>query len=294
MEPLLTTEEVGDFLRVDVVTVRRLVNKNNLVAYRIGSEYRFARTDIEEFLRRQRVSGGNNDMDMQGERFAKFTDRARRVIMLTREEAVRLNHNYIGTEHLLLGLVREGEGVAAITLRNLGVDLDHVRERVEFIIGRRTPEENLASTLKATAKATAEALIGGKPRESGGLTPRARKVIELASEEAQRLNHQYIGTEHLLLGMIREGEGIASGVLVSLGLNLERVRAETLAVLGDKTSTPVEEMAAPPSIPDEAATLVPEDAEAQGCSACGARSPLYFRFCFNCGQRLTGGTGTSD
>jgi excisionase family DNA binding protein len=286
MEPLMTTEEVGDFLRVDVVTVRRLVNKNNLVAYRIGSEYRFARADIQVFLNRQCVSGGNSDVDMQGERFARFTHRARRVIMLARDEAVRLNHTYIGTEHLLLGLVREGEGVAAITLRNLGVDLDHVRERVEFIIGRLTPEEGLSSALKATARATAEALIGRKPRESAGLTPRARRVIELAVEEAQGLNHQYIGTEHLLLAMLSEGEGIACKVLKEMRLNLDRVRAETLAVLGDKTGVPAEEMSAPPAIPAEADALVPEGAEARDCSVCGARSPHYFRFCFNCGQQL--------
>ncbi|MDA0271162.1 MAG: ATP-dependent Clp protease ATP-binding subunit [Chloroflexi bacterium] len=143
------------------------------------------------------------------DRFDKFTERARRVLTLAQEEAQRFNHNYIGTEHLLLGLVREGDGVAAKVLANLGVELNKVRSAVEFIIGR------------------------GDRQSSGeiGLTPRAKKVIELAVDEARRLQHSYIGTEHLLLGLVREGEGIAAGVLESLGVNLERVRAETQRIL---------------------------------------------------------------
>ncbi|HEY5112662.1 MAG TPA: ATP-dependent Clp protease ATP-binding subunit, partial [Coriobacteriia bacterium] len=143
------------------------------------------------------------------ERFDKFTERARRVLTLAQEEAQRFNHNYIGTEHLLLGLVREGDGVAAKVLANLGIELNKVRSAVEFIIGR------------------------GERSTMGeiGLTPRAKKVIELAVDEARRLNHHYIGTEHLLLGLVREGEGIAAGVLESLGVNLERVRTETTRIL---------------------------------------------------------------
>jgi ATP-dependent Clp protease ATP-binding subunit ClpC len=143
------------------------------------------------------------------DRFDKFTERARRVLTLAQEEAQRFNHNYIGTEHLLLGLVREGDGVAAKVLSNLGVELNKVRSAVEFIIGR------------------------GDKQSSGeiGLTPRAKKVIELAVDEARRLNHSYIGTEHVLLGLVREGEGIAAGVLESLGVNLERVRGETTRIL---------------------------------------------------------------
>jgi ATP-dependent Clp protease ATP-binding subunit ClpC len=143
------------------------------------------------------------------DRFDKFTERARRVLTLAQEEAQRFNHNYIGTEHLLLGLVREGDGVAAKVLANLGVELNKVRSAVEFIIGRGD-----------------RAVMG-----EIGLTPRAKKVIELAVDEARRLNHHYIGTEHLLLGLVREGEGIAAGVLESLGVNLERVRAETTRIL---------------------------------------------------------------
>src|SRR3990170_7981838 len=143
------------------------------------------------------------------DRFDKFTERARKVLQLAQEEAQRFNHNYIGTEHLLLGLVREGDGVAAKVLGNLGVELNKVRSAVEFIIGR------------------------GDRSTSGeiGLTPRAKKVIELAVDEARRLNHSYIGTEHLLLGMLREGEGIAWAVLQSLGVSLDQARKEVLRLL---------------------------------------------------------------
>ena len=143
------------------------------------------------------------------DRFDKFTERARRVLTLAQEEAHRFNHNYIGTEHILLGLVREGDGVAAKVLSNLGVELNKVRSAVEFIIGR------------------GDRTVLGEI----GLTPRAKKVIELAVDEARRLGHSYIGTEHLLLGLVREGEGIAAGVLESLGVNIERVRAETSRIL---------------------------------------------------------------
>ena len=143
------------------------------------------------------------------DRFDKFTERARRVLTLAQEEAQRFNHNYIGTEHLLLGLVREGDGVAAKVLANLGVELNKV-----------APPSS-SSSAAATAPCIGEI----------GLTPRAKKVIELAVDEARRLNHHYIGTEHLLLGLVREGEGIAAGVLESLGVNLERVRAETTRIL---------------------------------------------------------------
>ncbi len=143
------------------------------------------------------------------DRFDKFTDRARKVLTLAQDEAQRFNHNYIGTEHLLLGLVREGEGVAARVLENMNVELSKVRTAVEFIIGR-----------------------GDRPVVGEvGLTPRAKRVIELAIDEARRLGHNYIGTEHLLLGLVREGEGIAAGVLESLGVNLDKVRHQVIHVL---------------------------------------------------------------
>ena len=149
-----------------------------------------------------------------GSRFEKFSERARKVLSLAQEEAQRFNHNYIGTEHILLGLVRETEGVAARVLANVGVDLNKVRSAVEFIIGR-----------------------GDKPAQGEiGLTPRAKKVVELAVDEARRMNHTYIGTEHLLIGLLREGEGVAAGVLESLGVNLEKVRGETHRVLSQSPS----------------------------------------------------------
>src|SRR5213595_3452475 len=143
------------------------------------------------------------------DRFDKFTERARKVLSLSKEEAQRFQHNYIGTEHLLLGLVREQGGIAARVLQNLGVELNLVRNAVEFIIGR------------------GDRMVVGEI----GLTPRAKRVIELAVDEARRLNHHYIGTEHLLLGLVREGEGIAAGVLESLGVSLEKVRAQVIDVL---------------------------------------------------------------
>src|SRR3954449_12904140 len=148
------------------------------------------------------------------ERFDKFTERARKVLQLAQEEAQRFNHNYIGTEHLLLGLVREGEGVAAKVLANLGVELNKVRSAVEFIIGRG--DRTVAGDI--------------------GLTPRAKKVIELSVDEARRLNHHYIGTEHLLLGLVREGEGIAAGVLESLGVSLDKVRSQVIYVLNQSAA----------------------------------------------------------
>lgn len=195
------------------------------------------------------------------DRFDKFTERARKVLSLAQEEAQRFQHNYIGTEHLLLGLVREEEGVAAKVLLKLGVELNRVREAVEFIIGR------------------GDRIVLGEI----GLTPRAKKVIELAIDEARSMKHHYIGTEHLLLGLVREGEGIAAGVLESLGVRLERVRRETLAVL--RGSGPETQATLPP-VPAEAASLVAEGEPALTCSFCGARSPLYFRYCFNCGEKL--------
>jgi hypothetical protein len=172
---------------------------------------------------------------MANDRFDKFTDRARKVLTYAQEEARRFNHNYIGTEHLLLGLVREGEGIAARVLRSLGVELDRVRSEVEFIIGR------------------GDRMILGEI----GLTPRAKKVMELAVDEARRLGHHYIGTEHLLLGLVREGEGIASTVLEKLGVNLVKARTQTIQVLsqgqtaegavGQEPKAPAESLAPPPS-----------------------------------------------
>ena len=141
--------------------------------------------------------------------FERFTDRARRVIVLAQEEARGLNHNYIGTEHILLGLIHEGEGVAAKALESMGISLEAVRQEVEEIIGQGT-----------------EPPVGHIP-----FTPRAKKVLELSLREGLQMGHKYIGTEFLLLGLIREGEGVAAQVLVKLGADLPRVRQQVIQLL---------------------------------------------------------------
>jgi ATP-dependent Clp protease ATP-binding subunit ClpC len=141
--------------------------------------------------------------------FERFTDRARRVVVLAQEESRMLDHNYIGTEHILLGLVHEGEGVAAQALQSLDISLERVRQEVEAIVGM------------------------GQTAQHGHIpfTPRAKKVLELALREALQLGHNYIGTEHLLLGLIREGEGVAAQVLEKLGASLDRVRDEVIKIV---------------------------------------------------------------
>ena len=142
--------------------------------------------------------------------FQRFTDRARRVVVLAQEEARMLGHTHIGTEHILLGLIHEGEGVAARALDSLGISLGAVRQQVEEVIGR-----------------------GQEAPSSGHIpfTPRAKKVLELSLREAMQLGHNYIGTEHILLGLIREGEGVAAQVLVGLGADLNRVRQTVIQLL---------------------------------------------------------------
>ncbi len=154
--------------------------------------------------------------------FGRFTERAQRVIILSQEEARRLGHNVVGTEHLLLGLIAEGEDIAARTLLSLGISIDQVRKEVERIIGR-----------------------GDQPTEGSiGFTPRSKRVLELAFDEARRLGHTYLGTEHLLLGLIREGEGVAAQVLTNLGADLERVRNKLTSQLGGRSQSKGRETAA--------------------------------------------------
>jgi ATP-dependent Clp protease ATP-binding subunit ClpC len=148
--------------------------------------------------------------------FERFTDRARRVIVLAQEEAGALDHNYIGTEHILLGLIREGDGVAAKALEALGVGLAAMRQQVEEIVGR-----------------------GQGPR-SGHIpfTPRAKKVLELSLREAVRLGHNYIGTEHILLGLIREGDGVAVRILTGCGVRLDQAREQVIQELAGRGGGP--------------------------------------------------------
>jgi hypothetical protein len=157
--------------------------------------------------------------------FERFTDRARRVVVLAQEEARLLNHNHIGTEHILLGLIHEGEGVAYLALTELGISLDAVRAQVEAEIGQGS-----------------EAPSGHIP-----FTPRAKKVLELSLREALQLGHNYIGTEHILLGLIREGEGVAARVLVGLGAGLDRVRQQVVQLLANTGASQAEQVAAGPS-----------------------------------------------
>jgi ATP-dependent Clp protease ATP-binding subunit ClpA len=164
--------------------------------------------------------------------FERFTERARRVVVLAQEEARMLNHNYIGTEHILLGLIREGEGVAARALESLGISLEAVRQQVEKIIGRgqQAPSEHIP------------------------FTPRAKKVLELSLREAKALGHNYIGTEHILLGLIREGSGVAARVLVKLGADLNRARQQVVRLLHGYHGEDV--TGEGPPLPDDALTRV--------------------------------------
>ena len=148
--------------------------------------------------------------------FGRFTEKAQKVLFLAQEEARRLGQDYVGTEHLLLGLIREGSGIAAKTLQNMGVDLATVQGEVEKVIGRNDIP-----------------LVG-----EIGITPRAKKVLELTAEEARLLGHNYIGTEHLLLGLVREGEGVAAQVLSRLGVDLEKVRLQVMQLLGNPSQQP--------------------------------------------------------
>jgi hypothetical protein len=152
--------------------------------------------------------------------FERFTDRARRVVVLAQEEARHLDHNYIGTEHILLGLIHEGEGVAARALTELDISLEAVRTKVQEMIGHGD-----------------EAPTGHIP-----FTPRAKKVLELSLREALALSHNYIGTEHILLGLIREGEGVAAQVLIELGGSLDRVRQQVIQILADASQLQAEQV----------------------------------------------------
>jgi ATP-dependent Clp protease ATP-binding subunit ClpC len=141
--------------------------------------------------------------------FERFTDRARRVLTFAQEEARLLNHSFIGTEHILLGVLREGDGLGAQALRELGISLEAAREEVASVVG----------------------VAGTAPSGSPPFTPRAKKVLELSLREALQMNHSYIGTEHILLGLVREGEGVAATVLINLGVGLGRVRQEVIRMM---------------------------------------------------------------
>jgi len=181
---------------------------------RIKEQVDKAREQVDKARARERRE--QDGEPAEGDRFDRFTERARKVLALAQGEARRLNHNYIGTEHLLLGLIREGGGVAAKVLSHLDVELDQARDAVEGVIGR------------------GDRMVVGEL----DLAPRAKKVIGFAVQEARGLKHRYIGTEHLLLGLIREGDGIAAGVLESLDVDLQQARAEVLNILAGSGHAP--------------------------------------------------------
>jgi ATP-dependent Clp protease ATP-binding subunit ClpC len=186
--------------------------------------------------------------------FERFSDPARRVVVLAQEEARLLNHNYIGTEHILLGVIHEGEGVAARALRSLGINLDAVRQEVDEIIGR-----------------------GGSP-PSGHIpfTPRAKKVLELSLREALQLGHNYIGTEHILLGLLREGEGVACQVLVKLGANLPKVRARVYELLaGGATEETTAERVPIPPLSSELREVIQEARRAAEANGAAEVAPIH-------------------
>jgi len=201
MERLLTTEEVAELLRIDPVTVRRLVTRGELIAYRIAGEYRFTPAGVENFVESQRVvvsmaPGPNHPL-------AKFTERARKVLTMANEEAYRYHHDGVGTEHVLLAIMSEGEGVAAIALNRLQVQLSEVRKQIETLhpVGDQPVGDSLI-----------------------GMTAQGKASIEVAVQEARSLGHHYIGTEHLLLGLLHEEAGLANQILLKSGVTLEKAR----------------------------------------------------------------------
>jgi ATP-dependent Clp protease ATP-binding subunit ClpC len=207
--------------------------------------------------------------------FERFTDRARRVVVLAQEEARLLNHNYIGTEHILLGLIHEGEGVAAKALEQLGISLEAVRTQVEEIIGHG----------------------GSSPSGHIPFTPRAKKVLELSLREALQLSHNYIGTEHVLLGLAREGEGVAAQVLVKQGATLDAVRGAVLKLLEGYTGEVAQPEAAPATEPAQwpvcprcrrplAETVGYRVLDVPRASGEGESRAVTFAFCQQCGTWL--------
>jgi excisionase family DNA binding protein len=213
MERLMTTEEVAELLRIDAVTVRRLIMRGELIAYRIAGEYRFTPTDLEKFFESQRVVVNARSKNQFGD---KFTDQARSVLSLASEEARRYNHNGVGTEHLLLAIMSEGEGIAVKALAQLQVQPGEVRAQIE--------------TLHPA---------GEQPVGEGqiGMTAQGKQSIELAVQEARLLGHHYLGTEHLLLGLLRE-EGEPGGqVLRNSGVTLEKARELVKQLLAAEQTT---------------------------------------------------------
>ncbi len=217
MEPMLTTEEVAEGLRVETVTVRRLVARGEVAAYRVGSEYRFRLTDIEQYLARQRIDAGAGDAT---ERSDTLTTCARAALTLAQDEAARLGHAYMGTEHLLLGLIAEGTNIVAKVLDTRGVTLDRARAVVACLGVPPAPADH-----PGTAPPTPPEPVA---REDVRSAPRLRTLVATAAAEAARRGQSgIIAPEHLFLAMLHEGPaGMAGGVLVDLGVDLEQARGQ--------------------------------------------------------------------
>lgn len=212
MERLMTTEEVAEVLRIDAVTVRRLIMRGELNAYRIAGEFRFTVADVEKFIESQRVVVNIASKNQFGD---KFTDQARKVLALATEEARRYNHTHIGTEHILLAIMSEDEGIAFKVLTRLEVKPGEVREQIE------------------TLHPAAEQPTGDS---QPGMTEQSKKSIELAVQEAQAFGHHYLGTEHLLLGLLREEKEPGGQVLRNSGVTLDKARELVKQLLATETT----------------------------------------------------------
>jgi excisionase family DNA binding protein len=211
MERLLTTEEVAELLRIDPVTVRRLVTRGELIGYRIAGEYRFTEAGVENFVESQRVvvsmaPGPDHPM-------SRFTERARKVLTLATEEVQRYHHDGVGTEHILLAIMSEGGGIGAVVLSRLGMQSGEIREQIEGL------------------HPAGEELVGDGQI---GMAQLGKTSIELAVQEARSLGHHYLGTEHLLLGLVREEAGLASQILLKSGVTLEKARELVKQVLAEQ------------------------------------------------------------
>jgi excisionase family DNA binding protein len=211
MERMMTTEEVAELLRIDAVTVRRLATRGELTAYRIAGEYRFTPAGVESFVEGQRIKVGM--APGPDHPLAKFTKRARKVMTLANEEASHYNHDGVGTEHILLAIMSESEGIGARALNRLQVQPDDIRAQIEKL--HPSGEQPIAE-------------------DQLGMTQQGRQSIELAVHEAQSLGHHYLGTEHLLIGLLCEEEGLANQVLSSSGVTLEKTREVVKQLLGEK------------------------------------------------------------
>ena len=203
----LTAAEVAEILEVHPRTVGEYIRDGKLHAVQLGGGWRISEKSLRSFVKS--LAELPQAASRDGGLFSRFTDRARKVVTLAQEEARQINHNYIGTEHLLLGLLAEGEGVGALALKALGISLDQIRKDVVSKIG--------------TGSST--------PRGPIPFTPRAKKTLELSLREALLLGHNYIGTEHLILALLKEGAGVASQVLQARGVDDEELREEVLKLL---------------------------------------------------------------